>query len=137
MLEFIGTLAVCVGALWTIRYLWKFWRFRKSISALELLARAIKAKGDIVASSIGSEAAQNTYVLSACFQGIANTLSTGRLAGADVAVTQLQMLSTMIDSPDDIAFYLEQPIESVTDFSNSLMQARDSFLSLYSVAGGR
>ena len=132
MLEFIGTAAVCVVVIWLVRYFWNFRTYRKSIDAVELLASAVKRKADLVAINVGPDAAEKTYFIAVCLKGVADSLSYGKLSNSFAVEAQLQMLSAMIESPDDIAFYLERPVGSVGQFSDSLIKARESFLLLCS-----
>jgi hypothetical protein len=137
MLEFIGTVAICAVAIWAARYLWNFWQYRKSINALETLAMAIKTKADFVASSAGPEAAEKTYVIAVCLKSVADSLSYGKLANPLIARTQLQVLEGMIASPDDIAFFMDKPINSITEVRLGLVRARESFVLLHQAMGSR
>ncbi len=137
MLEFIGTVAICAVALWIARYLWNFWQYRKSINALEELAAAVKAKADFVASSAGHDAAEKVYVIAVCLKSVADSLSYGKLANPLIAGTQLQVLESMIASPDDIAFFMGRPENSVTEVRLGLVRARESFVLLHQAMGSR
>lgn len=131
MLEFVGTLAVCAAVIWLIRYLWRFWQYRRSISVLEQLAVAIKVKGDLVATSLGQEAADSSYLIAVCLKGVANSLSYGNIASKELADTQLNILEGLIESPKDVAYYMDiSQIDSLVSIRMSLLRARDSFLML-------
>ena len=131
-MEFIGMAAICMVVLWLVRYFWNFRTYRKSISAVEAIASAVKRKADLVATNAGPDAAEKTYLIAVCLKGVADSLSYGKLSNSFAVEAQLQMLSAMIESPDDIAFYLDRPVGSVGEFSDSLIKARESFLLLCS-----
>ncbi|WP_111265316.1 hypothetical protein [Marilutibacter maris] len=131
MLEFIGTIAICAACLWLVRYLWRFWRYRQSISTVEALALAVKAKADFVAINAGSDAAESPYFIAACLKGLADSLSYGSIASPLVAKAQLNVLEQMIGSPDDVAFIMDRSIESITDIRLGLIHARESFILLH------
>lgn len=137
MLEFIGTAAICAVALWGARHLWNFWQYRKSISAVEALAIAVKAKADFVAVSAGHDAAEKTYLIAVCLKSLADSLSYGKVASPLIARTQFEVLEGMIGSPDDVAFFMDKPVESVTEIRVRLVCARESFVLLHRAAGSR
>lgn len=137
MLEFIGTVAVCAVGLWLVRYLWSFWRFRQSINAVEALASAVKAKADFVATSAGHDAAEKTYFIAICLKSLADSLSYGKVANPLIAGTQLEVLEGMIGSPDDVAFYMDKSVDSITEIRLGLMRARESFVLLHRAMGSR
>lgn len=134
MLEFIGTVAVCAAGLWLARYLWSFWRFRQSISAVEVLASAVKSKADFVAAKAGADAAEKTYFIAICLKSLADSLSYGKIANTLIAGTQLDVLDGMIGSPDDVAFYMDRPVDLIADTRLGLVRARESFVLLYQAA---
>lgn len=131
MLEFIGTVAVCAAGLWLTRYLWSFWRFRQSINAVEALASAVEAKADFVAAKAGADAAEKTYFIAICLKSLADSLSYGKVANTLVARTQLEVLEGMIESPDEVAFYMDMPVYLIADIRLGLMRARESLVLLY------
>lgn len=131
MLEFIGTVAICAAGLWLARYLWNFWRFRQSINAVEALASAVKAKADFVATSTGHDAAEKTYFIAICLKSLADSLSYGKIANTLIAETQLDVLDGMIESPDDVAFYMDRPVDLIANIRLGLVRARESFVLLY------
>ncbi|OQP70597.1 hypothetical protein IA54_016340 [Xanthomonas phaseoli pv. syngonii LMG 9055] len=135
MLEFIGMVAVCAAGLWLARYLWSFWRFRQSINAVEALASAVKAKADFVAAEVGADAAEKTYFIAICLKSLADSLSYGKLANPLIAGTQLEVLEGMIGSPDDVAFYMDRSVDSLTDIRLGLVRARDLFVLLHRAMG--
>lgn len=137
MLEFIGTVAVCAAGLWLARYLWSFWRFRQSINAVEALASAVKAKADFVAAKAGTDAAEKTFFMAICLKSLADSLSYGKVANPLIAGTQLEVLEGMIGSPDDVAFYMDKPVDSITEIRLGLVRARESFALLHRAAGSR
>ncbi|MCC5088634.1 hypothetical protein [Xanthomonas campestris] len=137
MLEFIGTVAVCAVALPVARYLWNFWQYRKSINAVEVLAAAVKAKADFVSSSAGYDAAEKVHVIAVCLKSVADSLSYGKIANSLIAGTQLQVLESMIASPDDIAFFMDKPENSITEVRLGLVRARESFVLLHQTMGSR
>lgn len=135
MLEFVGTVAICAACLWLARYLWNFWRFRQSINAVEALASAVKAKADFVAANAGHDAAEKTYFIAICLKSLANSLSYGKVANPLIAGTQLEVLDSMIGSPGDMAFYMDRPVDSLTDMRLGLVRARESFVLLHRAMG--
>ncbi|MEA9769908.1 MULTISPECIES: hypothetical protein [Xanthomonas] len=135
MLEFIGTVAVCAVGLWLARYFWNFWRFRQSISAVEALASAVKSKADFVAARAGADAAEKTYFISICLKSLADSLSYGKVANPLIAGTQLEVLEGMIGSPEDVAYFMNKPVEAIIEIRLGLMRARDSFALLHRVIG--
>ena len=135
MLEFIGTVAVCAAGLSLTRYLWSFWRFRQSINAVEALASAVKAKADFVAAKAGADAAEKTFFMAICLKSLADSLSYGKVANPLIAGTQLEVLEGMIGSPDDVAFYMDKPVDSITEIRLGLVRARESFVLLHRAAG--
>lgn len=137
MLEFIGTVAVCAAGFWLARYLWSFWRFRQSINAVEALASAVKAKADFVAAKAGADAAEKIYFIATCLKSLADSLSYGKVANPLIAGTQLEVLEGMIGSPDDVAFFMERPVESITKIRLGLVRARESFVLLHRAMGSR
>jgi len=130
MLEFIGTVAVCAAGLWLARYLWGFWRFRQSISAVEVLASAVKSKADFVAAKAGADAAEKTYFIAICLKSLADSLSYGKVANTLIAGAQLEVLGAMIESPDEVAFYMDRPVDSIDEIRLRLVRAYDSFILL-------
>jgi hypothetical protein len=137
MLEFIGTLAICAFALWLARYLWNFLQYRKSISQVETLAAAVKAKADFVSSSAGQDAAEKIYFIAFCLKSVADSLSYGRLANPIIAETQLDVLEGMIASPNDIAFFMDKSENSITEIRLGLVRARESFVLLHQAMRNR
>lgn len=135
MLEFIGTVAICIAGVWLVRYLWNFWRFRQSINAVEVLASAVKAKADFVAANAGHDAAEKTYFIATCLKGLADSLSYGKVANPLIAGTQLEVLEGMIGSPDDVAFYMDKPVDSITEIRLGLVRSRESFVLLHRAIG--
>lgn len=131
MLEFIGTFAICVVALWVANYLWNFWNYRQSINAVEALAAAVQKRADFVSSKASPEAADNVQVIAACLHGVANSLNYGKLSNPSIAATQLQVLESMIASPDDIAFFMDKEINATTEIRLGLVRARESFVLLH------
>lgn len=137
MLEFIGMVAVCAAGLWLARYIWSFWRFRQSINAVEVLASAVKAKADFVAAKAGADAAEKTFFMAICLKSLADSLSSGKVANPLIAVTQLEVLEGMIGSPDDVAFYMNKPLSSITEIRLRLVRAHESFVLLNRALNGR
>lgn len=137
MLEFIGTVAVCAAGFWLARYLWSFWRFRQSINAVETLASAVKAKADFVAAKAGADAAEKTYFIAICLKSLADALSYGKVATPLIAGTQLEVLEGMIGSPSDVAFFMDKPVEALTELRLGLVRARESFVLLHQAMGRR
>ncbi|UNK57470.1 hypothetical protein MNQ95_15310 [Pseudoxanthomonas daejeonensis] len=131
MLEFIGTAAICAVAFWVARYLWNFWKYRRSVNAVEALAIAVKARADFVAASAGHDAAEKIYFVAVCFKSLADSLSYGKVANPLIAETQLDVLERMIGSPDDIAFFMGRPVESIAEIRLGLVRARESFVLLH------
>ncbi len=137
MLEFIGTAAICAAALWGARHLWNFWQYRRSINAVEALAVAVRAKADFVAASAGHDAAEKTYLIAVCLKSVADSLSYGKAVNPLIAGTQLDVMDRMIESPDDIAYFMDNPAESITDIRLGLVRARESFVLLHRAMGSR
>jgi len=137
MLEFIGTVAVCAVGLWLVRYLWSFWRFRQSINAVEALASAVKAKADFVAAKAGADAAEKAFFMAICLKSLADSLSCGKVANPLIAGAQLEVLEGMIGSPDDVAFYMDKPVDSITEIRLGLVRARESFVLLHRAMGSK
>jgi len=135
MLEFIGTVAICAAGLWLVRHLWNFWRFRQSINAVEALASAVKAKADFVATSAGHDAAEKTYFIAICLKSLADSLSYGKVANPLIAGTQLEVLEGMIGSPYDVAFFMNKPVDSITEIRRRLVRARESFVLMHRAMG--
>lgn len=80
MLGFIVTVEICIAGVWLVRYLWNFWRFRQSISAVKVLASAVKEKADFVAPNAGHDAAEKAYFIAICLKDLADSLSYGNVA---------------------------------------------------------
>jgi hypothetical protein len=137
MLEFIGTVAICAFVIWVARYLWNFSQYRKSINQVETLAAAVKAKADFVSSSAGHDAAEKVYFIAVCLKSVADSLSYGKLANPLIAATQLEVLEGMIASPDDIAFFMDKPENSITEIRLGLVRARESFVLLHQAMRNR
>ncbi|MDH4909530.1 hypothetical protein ACWA5G_03415 [Xanthomonas axonopodis pv. ricini] len=137
MLEFIGTVAVCAVGLWLVRYLWSFWRFRQSINAVEALASAVKAKADFVAAKAGADAAEKTFFMAICLKSLADSLSYGKVAIPLIAGKQLEVLEGMIGSPDDVAFFMDKSVDSITEIRLGLVRARESFVLLHQAMGSK
>lgn len=135
MLEFIGTVAICAAGIGLARYLWSFWKFRQSINAVEALASAVKMKADLVAANVGHDAAEKIHFVAICLKSLADSLSYGKAANPLIAETQLEVLEGMIGSPEDVAFFMGKPIESITEISLGLVRARDSFVLLLRAKG--
>jgi len=130
MLEFAGIVAICAACIWLARYLWSFWRFRQSINAVEALASAVRAKADFVAAKSGPNAAEKTYFIAICLRSLAHSLSYGQVANSLIVGTQLEVLEGMIESPDDLAFYMNDPGCSIKKMRLHLVRARESFILL-------
>ncbi|KOR40177.1 hypothetical protein ADT25_20165 [Xanthomonas oryzae] len=137
MLEFVGMVAVCAVGLWLARYLWNFWRFRQSINAVNTLASAVKAKADLVAANAGQDASEKTYFMAICLKSLANSLSYGRVANPLIAGTQLEVLEGMIGSQEDVAYFMDKPVEAITEIRLGLVRARESFILLHRAMGSK
>ncbi|OOX17727.1 hypothetical protein Xazr_11460 [Xanthomonas campestris pv. azadirachtae] len=137
MLEFVGMVAVCAVGLWLARYLWNFWRFRQSINAVDALASAVKAKADLVAANAGHDAAEKTYFMAICLKSLAKSLSYGKVANPLIAGTHLEVLEGMIGSPEDVAYFMDKPVEAITEIRLGLVRARESFILLHRAMGSK
>ncbi|WP_223214315.1 hypothetical protein [Xanthomonas cucurbitae] len=80
---------------------------------------------------------QKTYFIAICLKSLADSLSYGKLANPLIAGTQLEVLEGMIGSPDDVAFYMDKSVDSITEIRLGLVRARESFVLLHQAMGSR